>query len=154
MQIKWESIDEKLKSSKTGNHEVVLADFATKERVRRALRDETADMAVALVALGQRLAAAGFQVVVRAVVPDYAVRVGDHSFGIQVSLAGPSWLVMNDGRQTDEIVHSVDDDPSPWTLVTRPDSALDLTTYFGEQFSAFVARVQAVEADLEEASLQ
>jgi hypothetical protein len=142
MQIHWESIDEQLKSSKVRDDEFVRADFAARERVRRALRQETADIAAALVALGQRLAAAGLQVVARAIMPDYWVKVGGHSVGIQVSLAGPSWLVMNDGRQTDEIVPVVDGDRSYWALATEPAREVDLTTYFGKQFTAFVARVQ------------
>jgi hypothetical protein len=142
MQIHWESIDEQLKSSKVRDDEFVHADVVAKERVRRALREETAAIAAALVALGQRLVAAGFQVVARAIMPDYWVKVGGHSVGIQVSLAGPSWLVMNDGRQTDEIVHVVDGDRSYWALATEPAREVDLTAYFGKQFTAFVARVQ------------
>lgn len=143
MQINWEAIDQQLKSSKSIEDEVVHADFVAKERVRRALREETIDIAAALVALGQRLAAAGFDVTARAIMPDYWVKVGDQSVGIRVSLAGPSWLVSNDGRQTDEIVHAVDGERSHWALTTDPATAVDLPAYFGAQFASFVARVQA-----------
>jgi hypothetical protein len=143
MQINWESIDEQLKSSKVEEDEVVHADFVAKERVRRALREETVDIAAALVALGQRLAAAGFDVTARAIMPDYWVKVGDRSVGIQVSLAAPSWLVLNDGQQTDEIVRAVDGARSFWALATDPATAVDLPAYFGEQFTSFVARVQS-----------
>jgi len=150
MRINWESIDEQLTSSKMRDDKIVHADFVEKERVRRALREETVDIAAALVALGQRLAAAGFQVAARAIMPDYWVKVGDQSVGIQVSLAGPSWLVMNDGLQTDEIVHAGDGDRGYWALAAEPATAVDLTAYFGEQFTAFVARVQAQKGRQEE----
>ena len=146
MQINWESIDDQLRSSKIVEDEVVHADFVAKERVRRALREETVDIAAALVTLGQRLAAAGFDVTARAIMPDYWVKVGDQSVGIQVSLAGPSWLVLNDGQQTDEIVHAVDGERSYWALATDPATPVDLPAYFGEQFTAFVARVQSQNA--------
>jgi len=143
MQINWESIDEQLKSSKVEEDEVVHADFVAKERVRRALREETVDIAAARVALGQRRAAAGFAVTARAIMPDYWVKVGDRSVGIQVSLAAPSWLVLNDGQQTDEIVRTVDGARSFWALATDPATAVDLPAYFGEQFTSFVGRVQS-----------
>jgi hypothetical protein len=143
MQIHWESIDQQLKSPKTMEDEAIQADFFVKERVRRALHEETIDIAAALVALGQRLAAAGFQVTAGAIMPDYWVKVGDQSVGIQVNLAGPSWLVLNDGQQTDEIVRADDGERSYWALATEPATAVDLPAYFGQQFTAFVARVQA-----------
>ena len=145
MQINWESIDEQLKSTKAHDEETVRADVVAKERVRREMRDETADIAAALVGLGQRLAAAGFQVVARAIMPDYWVKVGEHSVGIQVSLAGPSWLVLNDGVQSDEIIHVVDGDRSFWARAAAARAPIDLTSYFAAQFVAFVARVQARE---------
>jgi hypothetical protein len=152
MQINWDSIDEQLKSTKAQEDEISRADVVAKARVRREMRDETADIAAALVGLGQRLAAAGFQVVARAIMPDYWVKVGEHSVGIQVSLAGPSWLVMNDGVQTDEIIHVVDSDRSFWARAVAAAVPLELTSYFGAQFVAFVARVQAQEQHADEAT--
>jgi hypothetical protein len=145
MHINWDSIDAQLKSAKAHEDDAIHAGFAAKARVRREMRDETADIAAALVGLGQRLAAAGFQVVARAIMPDYWVRVGDHSVGIQVSLAAPSWLVMNDGAQSDEIIHVVDGERSFWTRAAAANVAIDLTSYFAAQFVAFVRRVQAEE---------
>jgi len=145
MQINWDAIDAQLKSSRVQEEEVTRADLVAKERVRRELHDETADIAAALVALGQRLAAAGFRMVARAVVPDYWVKVGEHSVGIQVSLARPSWLVMNDGVQTDEIIHAVDGERSFWARSAATAEPIDLTAYFAAQFVAFVTRVQARE---------
>ena len=140
MHINWDSIDEQLRSTKAQEDETIRADFVAKERVRRELRDETVDIAAALVGLGQRLAAAGFEVVARAIMPDYWVKVGERSVGIQVSLAGPSWLVMNDGVQSDEIVHVVDGDRSFWARRAAARVPIDLTSYFAAQFAAFVAR--------------
>jgi hypothetical protein len=37
---------------------------------------------------------------------------------------------MNDGQQTDEIVHVVDGDRSDWALATEPAREVDLTAYF------------------------
>jgi hypothetical protein len=142
MHINWDSIDEQLKSAKAHEDDAIHADFAAKARVRREMRDETADIAAALVGLGQRLAAAGFQVVARAIMPDYWVKVGEHSVGIQVSLAGPSWLVMNDGVQSEEIIHVVDGERSFWALAATARVPIELSSYFDAQFVAFVTRVQ------------
>ena len=143
MQINWTPIDEQLKSTRAHEDEAIHADLLARQRVRREMRDETADIAAALVGLGQRLAAAGFDVVARAIMPDYWVKVGEHSVGIQVSLAGPSWLVMNDGVQSDEIIHVVDGERSFWARAADAGVAMDLTSYFAAQFVAFVARAQA-----------
>jgi hypothetical protein len=144
MHINWDSIDEQLRSAKAQEDETIRADLVAKERVRREMHDETADIAAALVGLGQRLAAARFQVVARAIMPDYWVKVGEHSVGIQVSLAGPSWLVMNDGVQSDEIIHVVDGNRSFWARAVAAGAPIDLTSYFAAQFVAFVARVQTL----------
>ena len=143
MQINWTPIDEQLKSTRAHEDEAIHADLLARQRVRREMRDETADIAAALVGLGQRLAAAGFDVVARAIMPDYWVKVGEHSVGIQVSLAGPSWLVMNDGVQSDELIHVVDGERSFWARAADAGASIDLTSYFAAQFVAFVARAQA-----------
>jgi len=143
MDINWDSIEEQLKSTKAHEDETLRADFVAKERVRREMRDETADIAAALVGLGQRLAAAGFEVVARAIMPDYWVKVGERSVGIQVSLAGPSWLVMNDGVQSDELIHVVDRERRFWARAAHAHVPVELTSYFAAQFVAFVARAQA-----------
>jgi hypothetical protein len=145
MHINWDSIDAQLKSANAQEADAIHARFAAKAGVRREMRDETADIAAALVGLGQRLAAAEFQVVARATMPDYWVRVGDHSVGIQVSLAAPSWLVMNDGVQSDEIIHVVDGERSFWARAAAANVGINLTSYFAAQFVAFVTRVQAEE---------
>ena len=143
MHINWDSIDQQLRSTKAREDETRHVAFAAKARLRREMRDETADIAAALVGLGQRLAAAGFEVVARAIMPDYWVKVGEHSVGIQVSLAGPSWLVMNDGVQSDELIHVVDGERSFWARSADAGASIDLTSYFAAQFVAFVARAQA-----------
>lgn len=151
MQINWTPIDEQLKSIRVHEDEAIHADLLARQRVRREMRDETADIAAALVGLGQRLAAAGFDIVARAIMPDYWVKVGEHSVGIQVSLAGPSWLVMNDGVQSDEIIHVVDGERSFWARAADAGAPMDLTSYFAAQFVAFVARAQAqAQAQLED----
>jgi hypothetical protein len=143
MDINWDSIEEQLKSTKAHEDETLRADFVAKERVRREMRDEPADIAAALVGLGQRLAAAGFEVVARAIMPDYWVKVGERSVGLQVSLAGPSWLVMNDGVQSDELIHVVDRERRFWARAAHAHVPVELTSYFAAQFVAFVARAQA-----------
>ena len=142
MHINWDAIDQQLRSTKGREEETRHAAFAARARVRREMRDETADIAAALVGLGQRLAAAGFDVVARAIMPDYSVKVGEHSVGIQVSLARPSWLVMNDGVQSDELIHVVDGERSFWARAAHAGAPVDLTSYFAAQFVAFVARAQ------------
>jgi hypothetical protein len=143
MHINWAPIDQQLRSAKAREDETMHAALVAKARVRREMRDETADIAAALVGLGQRLAGAGFQVLARAIMPDYWVKVGEHSVGIQVSLAGPSWLVMNDGVQSDEIIHVVDGERSFWARAAAAGAPIDLTSYFAAQFVAFVERAQA-----------
>lgn len=151
MHINWDSIDQQLRSRKAREDETARAAFVAKARLRREMRDETADIAAALVGLGQRLAAAGFEVLARAIMPDYWVKVGERSVGIQVSLAGPSWLVMNDGVQSDEIIHVVDGERSFWARAAAAGAPIDLTSYFAAQFVAFVARAQAQHEDGEAA---
>jgi hypothetical protein len=142
MHVNWDPMDEQLRSAKQRQEESVQAEFAEQEHVRKALHEETADIAAALLDLHQRLANAGFQAVAQAIPPDYGVKVDKYSVGIQVNLAGPSWLVMNDGRQTDEIIYNGDRDRGYWALAVDPTTRIDLGAYFGKQFSAFVDRVR------------
>lgn len=142
MHIDWSSVKEQLKSPNERQEEINRADLAEKQHVRDAFQEETADIVAALNALGQRLADAGFAVVAQTTPPDYSVRVGDCSVGVQVSLSGPSWLVLNDGRQTDEIIYNRERDRGYWALQADPTTRLDLAAYFEKQFGAFVDRIR------------
>jgi hypothetical protein len=142
MHIDWSSMKEQLKSPNERREEINRADLAEKEQVRGAFEQETADIVAALNAFGQRLADAGFPVVAQMNPPDYSVRVGRCSVGVQVSLSGPSWLVLNDGRQTDEIIYNRERDRGYWALQVDPTTRLDLAAYFEKQFGAFVERIR------------
>jgi hypothetical protein len=142
MHINWNSIEEQLKSPNARRDEINRVNFAEKEHVRSAFREETAELVAALVALRHRLADAGFPAVALTTPPDYSVKVAHHSVGIQVSLAGPSWLVLNDGHQTDEIIYNGERDRGYWALVANPTTRLDLAAYFEKQFGAFVERIR------------
>jgi hypothetical protein len=141
MHINWESMDEQLKSTEQRQDESVQSELAEKEHVRRAVHEETANIAAALLDLHQRLTNAGFRAAAQAIPPDYGVSVDKHSVAIQVNLAGPSWFVVNDGRQTDEIIYNGDRDRGYWALAVDPTTRIDLGAYFGKQFGAFVDRV-------------
>ncbi len=146
MHIEWESVDERLRSEAEQAAQDARVDAAAKARLQGEMRDETADIAAALVGLGERLAAAGFGVLARAIAPDYWIKVGERSIGIQVSFAGPSWLVMLDGLVADELVHVVDGEGSFWARAAARDVPIELGAYFAAQFAAFVARVQEDQA--------
>ena len=60
-----------------------------------------------------------------------------------MSLAAPSWQVMNDGVQSDETLHVVDGERSFWARAADAGAPIDLTSYFAAQFVSFVARAQA-----------
>jgi hypothetical protein len=142
MHIGWEPVEARLRSETEQAAQELRVDSATKARLQGEMRRETADIAAALVGLGQRLAAAGFDVVARAIAPDYWVKVGERALGIQVNFAGPSWLVMIDGVVADELVHVVDGERSFWARAAAADVPVDLGAYFAAQFAAFVTRVQ------------
>ena len=146
MHIEWEPVDARLRSETEQAAQDLRVDAAAKARLRGEMRHETADIAAALVGLGQRLAAAGFDVAARAIAPDYWVKVGERSLGIQVSVAGPSWLLMIDGLVADEILHVVDGERSFWARASAAAVPIDLGAYFAAQFAAFVARVQQDQA--------